>query len=194
MFPGQLRPSFATHDREKRYAMTGIAWLAGAGFFLNIMDPAGGWPFLLAVVTVIVGMQLVYAQRMRVIRRVRSDLARESPADRWFVGNVRLVGPGDSGPDDAPFRTAVIQVSARTLSLWNPDEPSHQFLAFPLRALDLQVDGSRIPRWRLTVPFSPGETYIALFEETGFGLATAKRLEELSGELLRQRDASGSPL
>jgi hypothetical protein len=128
---------------------------------------------------------------MLFVRRVVSELARDDPDSRWFVGNARLVGPADRGPDDAPFRTTIIQVGAQTVSLWNPDEPSHPFLAFPIRALDVQVADSKLPRLRLTVPFTPGETYIAFFEESGLGIVAAKRLEEFARDVFRQGDRTG---
>lgn len=188
MVPGQLRPSFAAFDREKRFAISAIGWLLGLGCFARIHQPSGGWPFMIGLIIVIVGVQLVYAQRMQFVRAVQSQLAGENRADRWFVGNVRLVGPSERDPDRVAFTTTIVQIGTRTVSLWNPDEPSRPFMAFPLHGLDVQVMGTTPHRLRLTGPFATGDTYIALFQDSGLSFERAKRLEELAVELFPHGD------
>jgi hypothetical protein len=163
--------------------MTAIAWVLGAGCFVNITHPSGSIPFFGALIVLIVLMQIVYLKRLGLVRQVASQLAREFPADRFLVGNVRFVRPGDRGPDAVDFTTTVLQFGDTTLSLWNPDSPFHPLVAIPFEDLDVEVMKKPPHRWVLAVPYSAGETHIALFTATGLGFESEVRMKELAREL-----------
>lgn len=185
MGPGQIRPTFAIHDREKRYAVTAAAWVLGAGGILNVMHPSASIPFFVGLVGLIVVTQVVYLKRMGFVRRVASQLAQEFPGDRFLVGNVRFVRTGDGGPNAVDFTTTVLQFSSTALSLWNPDSPSHPRVAIAYDDLDVDVTKGTPPRSALVAPYSAGETHIAVFGETGLGFESEARLQRLARELFR---------
>ncbi|WP_426623675.1 hypothetical protein ACPPVW_13785 [Leifsonia sp. McL0607] len=163
--------------------MTAIAWVLGAGCFLNLMHPSGYIPFFVALLGLIIVTQILYSRRLGFVRQVASQLSREFPGDHFLVGNVRFVGPGDSGPDSVDFTTTVLQFSDTALSLWNPDSPSHPLVAIPFENVDVEVTKKTPPRWVVIAPYSAGETHIALFTETGLGFEREGRMNVLAHEL-----------
>lgn len=188
MIPGQLRPTFATYDRQKRLAFTIAAALLGVVVLTNITNERNALPVLGIMVALLIASQIIYAVRIRTVRQVCSNLQHRFPEDRFLVGNVRFVGPQDRGPEGVRFTTTILQFNAEALSFWNPDNPSHAFAATPLAGLDIDVATTTPPRWSLVAPFSNDATYVALYGEHGLAFERPDRLRRLATGLFPTAD------
>lgn len=183
MIPGQLRPTFASHDREKRLAFTIAAGSLAVVEFVNITHEQIVLPVLGIMLALVIASQVIYSNRLRAVRKVRDELSRRFPEDRFFVGNVRFVGAHDRGPEAVAFATTIIQFTREALSLWNPDKPNNAFAAIPLDGLDVEVMKTTPPRWGLVAPFSNDATYLALFGDRGLAFERPDELRKLANEL-----------
>lgn len=183
MIPGQLRPTFASHDREKRLAFTMAAGLLALVAFVSISRQQVVLPIVALLVALVIASQVIYAARIRGVRNVRDQLQQRFPSDRFLVGNVRFVGAHDRGPDAVAFTTTILQFTQETLSLWNPDKPTNAFAAIPLDGLDVGVMKTTPPRWGLVAPFSNDATYLALFAECGLAFERPEDLRKLANAL-----------
>jgi hypothetical protein len=197
VFPGQLRPTFAQHDRTKRYGITAIAALLVVASFATLRT--GGqigfansvFPiFFGALMVTLIVVQIVYHVRIAAVRRVAAHVAKKFPADSVLVGNVRFVGPSDSGHKAVPFATVILQFDEDRLSLWNPDSPERPYFAVLLAGLDVDVERSTPPRWRLSSPYSDSQTHLAIFTETGLSFERAPRMLELAAQLFPEFKAA----
>jgi hypothetical protein len=179
VFPGQLRPTFESYDRAKRALMTGLAVLWGVGTILLFRSPFWGVSAGVFVVGLVI-IQLVYARRIAVVRRVAATLAQRFPADRFLVGNARLVGADDSDVGSVRFNTVVVQLSERTISLWNPGVGASPFMVIPRAGSVVDVVDSKPPRLRVVSFQANATTYLALFASSGLGYERSEQLAELA--------------
>jgi hypothetical protein len=177
MIPGQLRPTFAGHDREKRIAMTVVAVLLALTGFATF-NASTSWLFVGALIVELVILQVVYAARIRVVREATTKLSETFPTDRFLIGNARFMGASHRDPRTVRFVTVILQFSEAALTIWNPDSSATPLLALPLSGLGVETVKSKPPRWRLRSLYSSSDTYLAIFKSAGFRF---EHFEELTG-------------
>lgn len=179
MFPGQLRPTFESYDRAKRGVMTGLAVLWGIGTIALFRTPFWGISAGVFVLGLVI-IQLVYARRIAVVRRVAATLALRFPKDRFVVGNARLVGPDDSDLGSVRFNTVVVQLSESFISLWNPGVGASPFMVIPRAGAVVDVVDSKPPRLRIVSFQATATTYLALFGSSGLSYEASEQLKEFA--------------
>jgi len=179
MFPGQLRPTFAEHDRQKRIAMTVVAVLLALGGFATF-NASTSWLFVGALIVELVILQVVYAGRILVVRETATKLTETFPTDRFLIGNARFMGATDRDPRAVRFVTVILQFSETALTIWNPDLNATPLVAMPLSGIGVETVKSKPPRWRLRSLYESSDTYLAIFKPAGFRFEHFEELTSLA--------------
>jgi hypothetical protein len=189
VIPGQLRPTFAKHDRAKRYAISIVGTVLALFALTGALDAISshtqalsGALYFVPAVGLLVGVQMLYRVRINDIRRVRARLAEDFPESAFLVGNVRF-GADPGGPTGDSFATTILQFEENCLSLWDPDSSSQPYIAMPLIGLIVEVRKTTPPRWALTNPYVPGATYLAVFKGNGLAFERSESLTKLAMKL-----------
>jgi hypothetical protein len=186
MFPGQLRPTFAEHDRDKRIGMTAVAVVLGIGAFATFNDSMW-FLFFGALVVELVILQVVYTRRIRIVRDAASKLEEMFPSDRFLIANARFMGAGDRDPRAVRFVTVILQFSETALTIWDPDSNTVPLVAMPLSGLVVETVKSKPPRWRLRPLYSSVDTYLAIFKKVRFQYEHFEELAELAPQYFPSR-------
>jgi hypothetical protein len=183
MFPGQLRPTYARHDRVIRFAIA-IAGVVVALVLLAGLRDARAIPIVLAVLLVGAALlQISLRRRLATIRRAASDLTdRAARAEGTTATSLVLVVNVRTRASlgRADFVTMLLVVGDGSLAVHDADPPYRALHTLPIDGVRISVDESLPPRWVVASPQLPEDLLIAFFAPTGMGYRRADELRSLA--------------